>query len=142
MNLKNKENQEGKIVIFCFLIIKRRFLSKLAIKKLTSLNIRIPIFAKIDAQVKRNEWDIIVQHLTPFVDVFIGTSEQINPCVDKSVICLERSFYVSFSTDEINKKKLEIGKLIQHTCIGGIVVNAPVELRTAIGMKLQMPMNA
>ncbi|MGG4489834.1 dihydroorotate dehydrogenase [Metabacillus idriensis] len=98
---------------------------KLAIKKLTSLNIRIPIFAKIDAQVKRNEWDIIVQHLTPFVDVFIGTSEQINSYVDKSVICLERSFYVSFSTDEINKKKLEMGKLIQHTCIGAIVVNAP-----------------
>lgn len=78
---------------------------KIAIKTLTSLNIRIPIFAKIDAQVKRNEWDIIVQHLTPFVDAFIGTSEQINSYVDKSVICLERSFYVSFSTDEINKKK-------------------------------------
>ncbi|MGG3448786.1 hypothetical protein [Domibacillus aminovorans] len=98
---------------------------KLAIKKLTSLNIRIPIFAKIDAQVKRNEWDIIVQHLTPFVDIFIGTSEQINSYVDQSLICLERSFYVSFSADEINKKKLEMGKLIQHTCIGGIVVNAP-----------------
>lgn len=98
---------------------------KLAIKKLTSMNIRMPIFAKIDPQVKRDEWDIIVQHLTPFVDAFIGTSEQINSCIDKSVISFNRTFYVSFSTDEMNKVELEVRKLIKHRCIGGVVVNAP-----------------
>ncbi|MFL0364886.1 dihydroorotate dehydrogenase [Pseudobacillus sp. 179-B 2D1 NHS] len=98
---------------------------KLAIKKLTRLNIRIPVFAKIDAQVKRNEWDIIVQHLTPFVDAFVGTSEQIIPYVEESLICLEHSFYVSFSAEEMNEKKSEIGTLIQHTSIGGIVIEAP-----------------
>ncbi len=98
---------------------------KQVIKKLTNLNIHIPIFAKIDAQVNRNEWDLIVQHLTPFVDAFIATSEQINSCLGNSVISWERPFYVSFSSDEMNKKEIEIGKLIKHKCIVGIVVNAP-----------------
>jgi dihydroorotate dehydrogenase len=98
---------------------------KLVIKKLTSLNIKIPIFAKIDAKVNNNEWDIIVQHLTPFVDAFIVTSEQINSCLDKSEVSFVRPFYVSFSNDEVSKNEIEIGKLIKHTCIGGIVINAP-----------------
>ncbi|TDL67513.1 dihydroorotate dehydrogenase [Rhodococcus qingshengii] len=96
---------------------------KLVIKKLTSLNFKIPIFAKIDEQVNKHEWDIIVQHLTPFVDAFIITSDQINSCLNKSEVALERPFYVSISSKEVNET--EIGKLIEHTCIGGIVVNAP-----------------
>ncbi|PAE41522.1 dihydroorotate dehydrogenase [Bacillus sp. 7884-1] len=98
---------------------------KLAIKKLTNLNIKIPIFAKIDAQVNSNEWDIIVQHLTPFVDAFIVTSEQINSWLGKSEVSFVRPFYISFSNDEVSKHEIEIGKLIKHTCIGGIVINAP-----------------
>ena len=99
---------------------------KLVIKRLTSLNIQIPIFAKIDAQVNRNEWDIIVQHLTPFVDAFIGTTEQFNTFIDKNAATLERPFYVSFSAEEMNKKEVKMEELIpRHTCIGGIVVNAP-----------------
>jgi dihydroorotate dehydrogenase len=97
---------------------------KLAIKKLTSLNIQIPIFAKIDAQVNRNEWDIIVKHLTPFVDAFIGTSEQFNSWVGNNEGSFERPFYVSFSADEINKNEIVLGKL-EQTSIGGMVVNAP-----------------
>ena len=77
---------------------------KLVIKKLTSLNIQIPIFARIDAQVNRNEWDIIVRHLTPFVDAFIGTNEQFNSFLDKSSSTMERPFYVSLSADENNKE--------------------------------------
>ncbi|MEH7254300.1 dihydroorotate dehydrogenase [Neobacillus niacini] len=102
---------------------QEKVLLKLIIKKLTSLNIKIPIFAKIDKQVNRNEWDIIIQHLTPFVDAFILTSEQIDSCVAKSEAALERPFYVSFSSDEVNKTEIE--KLIKHTRFGGIVVNAP-----------------
>jgi dihydroorotate dehydrogenase len=98
---------------------------KLAIQKLTNLNIRIPIIAKIDSQVNRNEWDIIIQHLTPFVDVFIGTSEQVHSYGDRSLTCLERSFYISLSADDINDKKLEIKNVIQHSCVDGIVLNAP-----------------
>lgn len=98
---------------------------KLVIKKLTSLNIQIPILAKIDTQVTRNEWDIIIQHLTPFVDGFIGTSEQINTFVDNDAKYLERSFYVSLFTDDKNIIDLDNRKLIQHPCIEGIVVNAP-----------------
>jgi dihydroorotate dehydrogenase len=94
---------------------------KLVLKKLTSLNIQIPIIARIDAQINKNEWDIIVQHLTPFVDAFIGTSEQINTFLDKSIAALGRTFYVSFSVDEMNKKEI----VIDHSGIGGIVVNAP-----------------
>lgn len=99
---------------------------KLVIKKLISQNIRIPIVAKIDSQVKRNEWDIIVQQLAPFVDAFVGTSEQINSFIThKSSRCLERSFYVSFFTDEIDSIKLQMENLSQHSCIGGVVINAP-----------------
>jgi dihydroorotate dehydrogenase len=98
---------------------------KLVIKKLTSLNIKIPLFAKIDAQVNSNEWDIIVQHLTPFVEAFIVTRQQIYSFLDKGAVSLERPFYVSFSSDEISKNEIEIGKLIKHTCIGGVVINAP-----------------
>jgi len=93
---------------------------KLAIKKLISLNIKIPIFARIDARVKSIEWDIIVQHLTPFVDAFIGTSEQINSFVDNE-IPPDRPLYVSYSSDEMNNRK----KLIHHSSIGGIVIEAP-----------------
>lgn len=91
---------------------------KLVIKKLTSLNIQIPIFAKIDEQVNKNEWDIIIQHLTPFVDAFIVTDEQVSACLDKG----ERNFYVSISTEEMNK---EIGKFKEHPCISGIVITSP-----------------
>ncbi|WHZ03849.1 hypothetical protein QNH48_04065 [Neobacillus sp. YX16] len=96
---------------------------KLVIKKLTSLNFKIPMFAKIDEQVNKNEWDIIVQHLTPFVDAFIITSDQINSCLNKSEVALERPIYVSISSKEVNET--EIGELIEPACIGGIVVNAP-----------------
>ncbi|WP_430786784.1 hypothetical protein VBD025_14720 [Virgibacillus flavescens] len=95
---------------------------KLAIKKLTSLNVRIPVFARVDAQVNKNEWDIIVQQLTPFVDAFIVTDKQISSCDDQHVQCLERPLYISFSADEM--KGLDTRKL-QHTCIAGIAVTAP-----------------
>jgi dihydroorotate dehydrogenase len=91
---------------------------KRVIKKLTSLNSKIPIFAKIDEQVNKNEWDIIVQHLTPFVDAFIVSRDQMNAFLDIGVRSWERPFYVSFSTDEV-------GKLNEFTGISGIVVNAP-----------------
>jgi dihydroorotate dehydrogenase len=93
---------------------------KRVIKKLTSQNIRIPIFARIDEQVNRNEWDIIVQHLTPFVDAFIGTNQQAYSFVDKT---LQRPFYVSLSSDEVNNTEIE--KLVKHAGIDGIVVTAP-----------------
>ncbi|RTQ92632.1 dihydroorotate dehydrogenase [Lysinibacillus telephonicus] len=96
---------------------------KLAIKKLTNLNMQIPIFAKIDEQATRNEWNLIVQHLTPFVDGFIGTSEQINLYINKSEISFGRPFYASFSEDEIYNK--ELWKLIQQPYVAGILVNAP-----------------
>lgn len=98
---------------------------KLAIKKLTSLNIKVPILAKIDAEVTRSEWNIIVQHLTPFVDAFIGTTEQINSFVANDALCLERSFYVSLLTDGKNDIDLDNRKIVQHPGVDGIVVNAP-----------------
>lgn len=98
---------------------------KLAIKKLTALNIQIPILAKIDTQVTQNEWDLIVQHLTPFVDGFIGTSEQINAFADNDAKCLEHSFYVSFFVDDKNNIELECKEFEKHPCINGIVLNAP-----------------
>ncbi|MCM3693649.1 dihydroorotate dehydrogenase [Neobacillus niacini] len=91
---------------------------KLVIKKLTSLNFKVPIFANIDEQVIKNEWDIIVQHLMPFVDAFIVTAEQVNSCLDKGLQSLRRPVYLSLSSDEI-------GKLNDYTGISGIVVNAP-----------------
>jgi dihydroorotate dehydrogenase len=97
---------------------------KLVLEKLTSLNSKIPLFARIDEQVNKNEWDIIVQHLTPFVDAFIVTNNQMNAFLDKALRYLERPFYVSISSDEMNK---DIGKLIENSCIGGIVVNAPCQ---------------
>ncbi|TCJ01759.1 hypothetical protein [Cytobacillus praedii] len=98
---------------------------KQVIKKLTTLNMQIPILAKIDTQVTRNEWDIIVQHLTPFVDGFIGTSEQINSFVANNAVCLEHSFYVSISTKDMNNIELNTRKLLRHPSIGGFVINAP-----------------
>ncbi|RKQ32689.1 dihydroorotate dehydrogenase [Oceanobacillus halophilus] len=98
---------------------------KLAIKKLTSLNIRIPIVAQIDNQVNRNEWEIIVQHLTPFVDGFIGTKEQVHAFVDNSTLTLERTFYVSINANEVSPKALELENLTAIPGFGGIVINAP-----------------
>lgn len=98
---------------------------KLAIKKLHSMNLNIPIFAKIDAEVNRTEWNIIVQHLTPFVDAFIGTYEHFDSYLQKSELPVARTFYISLSAVEMNKKGLVIEKLIQQTDVRGIVVNAP-----------------
>ncbi|MHC0035347.1 dihydroorotate dehydrogenase [Pseudoneobacillus sp. C159] len=88
---------------------------KLAIRKLTRLNIRIPVFAKIDDSVTRNEWEIIVEQLTPFVDAFIGTNQQISSWVEKGV----RSFYISHSPEV----DFEITNL--HPLVAGVVLNAP-----------------
>lgn len=96
---------------------------KLAIKKLTRLNIQIPIFAKIDSKVTKNELSIIANHLTPFVDAFIGTSEQFRTYLDKSEIFPERPFYVTCTADEMNDK--ELGPFIKTSDLAGIVVNAP-----------------
>jgi len=97
---------------------------KLAIKKLNRSNIQIPIFARIDPHVKINEWELIMQHLTPFVDAFIGTSEQISLYIQNNELYSGRTFYVSISADEMTNK-LEIEKLTQRAEIGGIVVTAP-----------------
>lgn len=91
---------------------------KLAIQKLTRLSIRIPIFANIDSQVNRNELAIIVQHLTPFVDGFIGSSEHIQACQD-----IGRPFFLSCSANEMNASDFE--SFHQHPSVSGIVVNAP-----------------
>lgn len=96
---------------------------KLAIKKLTRLNVHIPIFAKIDSQVTKNDMSIIVHHLTPFVDAFIGTCEQFPSYIDKSVIVSERPFYVSCFFDEINHKQIEA--FSKQSSFAGVVVNAP-----------------
>jgi dihydroorotate dehydrogenase len=96
---------------------------KLAIKKLTRLNVHIPIFAKLDSQITKNEMSIIVHHLTPFVDAFIGTCKQFTSYIDKSVIVSERPFYVSCFADELNHKKVEA--FSQQSSLAGIVVNAP-----------------
>ncbi|PKR85655.1 dihydroorotate dehydrogenase [Heyndrickxia camelliae] len=101
---------------------------KLAIKKLTSLDICIPIFARIDAQVKRNEWDLIVQHLTPFVDFFIVTKEQMNSFLQKDISC-SRSFFISLTVDEMHEDTLEIEKFHKQINVGGIVVTAPCRMK-------------
>ncbi|WP_404332402.1 dihydroorotate dehydrogenase [Mesobacillus maritimus] len=96
---------------------------KLAIKKLTKSNIKIPIFANIGTQVTQNELSIIVQHLTPFVDAFIGTSEQFTSYIDKNRIVSERPFYVSCFADEMNPEEIE--SFNQEPPLAGIVINAP-----------------
>jgi dihydroorotate dehydrogenase len=88
---------------------------KLAIRKLTRLNVRIPIFAKIDANVTENELNMIVQQLTPFVDAFIVTCEQGNAWVEKST----RPFYVSL----FNEQVMDIPKL--PPSLAGVILNAP-----------------
>ncbi|WP_246589545.1 dihydroorotate dehydrogenase [Desertibacillus haloalkaliphilus] len=98
---------------------------KLAIKKLTTLDLRIPIIARIDPHVKSREWDIIVQHLTPFIDAFIGTQEQISTCVEKDTMWSNRSFYVSMDANEQNTNEADLGNVLKHSCLGGIVVNVP-----------------
>lgn len=96
---------------------------KLAIKKLTKLNIHIPIFVRIDEQVTQNELSIILHHLTPFVDAFIGTSEQFTSYLDKNRIVSERPFYVSCFADEMNHEVNE--QFIKQLSLSGIVVYAP-----------------
>ncbi|WP_042351485.1 hypothetical protein [Bacillus massiliigorillae] len=97
---------------------------KLAINKLNNQNIQIPIFARIDAEVKEHEWDLIVQHLTPFVDAFIGTKEQISSYFQEGKLH-SRTFYISLSADEIGEKGLELQTLKQQTGFDGIVIHAP-----------------
>lgn len=96
---------------------------KLALNKLMNFNMQIPIIAKIDPQVTKNEWDIIIQHLTPLVDAFICTNQQIYSFSDKCKVSSVRPFFVTFSADEI--EEFEIGKLLLQTNVNGLVINAP-----------------
>lgn len=96
---------------------------KLALKKLTNIDCRVPIFAKIDAQVSSNEAAVIVQHLTPYVDAFVATPDQINCFIDHNALPLERSLYMSCSADEVISEKL--GQLIALAIIDGIVIDPP-----------------
>lgn len=92
---------------------------KLALQKLSSLKIRVPVFARIDPEVNRNEWKMIIDHLTPFVDAFIGTREQLNQYIDTSDKVLERPFYITIAADEHYEKE------VQQPDVDGIVVTAP-----------------
>ncbi|MCM3388815.1 dihydroorotate dehydrogenase [Ureibacillus chungkukjangi] len=95
---------------------------KLVIQKLTLLNIRIPVLAKIDAQVNSQELISVVQHLTPFVAGFIGTSEQLH-FIDQD---LARPFYVSFTAEEFNENILD--ELVVRSCFAGVVLTAPRQI--------------
>lgn len=94
---------------------------KLAIKKLTSIESNIPILAHIDAQVNKEEWTAIIQHLTPYVDAFIVAREQVDYFNDD--VPLVRSMYVTCSTDEASSD--EFKHFIKHTNIDGIVLHSP-----------------
>ncbi|MDQ0231163.1 dihydroorotate dehydrogenase [Metabacillus malikii] len=96
---------------------------KLAIQKLTTLNIRVPIMVKIDSYVTKSELSLIVHHLTPFVDAFIVTSEQFTSYLDKNTILMERPFYASCFTNKMNNEVLET--LTNMPNLAGIVIHAP-----------------
>lgn len=95
---------------------------KLAIKKLTKIDMKIPIFAKVDPQVKRSEWDLIVQHLTPFVDGFIGTQEQVRSYLHND-LGIEHSFYIALSSEKVISAE-ESQLINNHPQIGGVIVHA------------------
>ncbi|WP_186577000.1 beta/alpha barrel domain-containing protein [Aquibacillus kalidii] len=94
---------------------------RLAIKQLTRLDIQIPIFAKIDTQVTKSEWNSIVQHLAPFVNAFIGTSAQIKAYVDQNMMELGCSFYLSMAADEVLNREWNTTELLG---IDGVVISA------------------
>ncbi len=96
---------------------------KLAIQKLTRLSIRVPVFARIDSQVNSQEWSLIVQHLTPYVDGFIGTSEQIYSY--ESPTC--RPIYVSSGAEKVNENELK--HLVNQSLISGIFIDAPRQIK-------------
>jgi len=102
---------------------QEKLLLKLALKRLIRLNSRVPIFAKIDAQVESQEWTVIAQHITPYVDGFVVTCEQISAFHKTNIPPLGRSLYASFSADEINVETLH--QFLGQTSIDGIVINAP-----------------
>ena len=51
---------------------------KHALNKLTALPSHIPIIASIDSHITRTEYRTITQHLTPYVDAFIISSQQLS----------------------------------------------------------------
>ncbi|URN95737.1 MAG: dihydroorotate dehydrogenase [Candidatus Pristimantibacillus lignocellulolyticus] len=93
---------------------------KLALKQFTNLNSRVPIFAKIDEQVDRQELTIIAQQLTPYVDAFVATCEQISFFYETNTI---PTLYASFSANEINSEAFK--QFLEQTSVAGIVINAP-----------------
>lgn len=92
-----------------------------ALRTLTTVNFRVPLFAKLDESLDEQEWAIIVQQLTPFVDGFITTNSQLNAYAPNEH-CGLRPFYVAQSADNL----VDITGLQLHPCASGIVINAPV----------------
>jgi len=93
---------------------------KRAINKLTHFTSKIPIFSRIDSSATKEEVDLIVHHLTPFIDAFIGTPEQFTAYSQNEKLSL-RPFYIAFSTEEANLLKY----VKQHPSISGVVIDAP-----------------
>jgi len=102
---------------------QERLSLKLALRELTKLQSKIPIFAKIDAEVSSDEWNMIIQQLTPYVDAFIASYEQIRDYSKQATSSSVRPIYASFFADHIPEK--EIKQLLALTDIPGIVIQAP-----------------
>ncbi len=85
---------------------------KLAIRKLNSINSRIPVFARIDAHVTSTELSLIAQQLTPFVDAFICEKEQLTSMKELHV---GRPIYVTTSVDDVlDVEPTELDGVILH----------------------------
>ena len=92
-----------------FAINQEKISLKQAITKLAKLNLRIPVLVRIDQEAAAHECALIVQHLSPYADWFIGTTEQINTFFEPGKLC-PRNIFISLTFDEIDKKISESGQ--------------------------------
>ncbi|MFC6334171.1 dihydroorotate dehydrogenase [Paenibacillus septentrionalis] len=94
---------------------------KLALRTLASMEQRVPIFARIDKHVTKPELELLVQHLTPYVDAFVASPILISSFIEQPLV---RPLYASFSADEWHLKNWTLEPELTPL-LTGIVITAP-----------------
>jgi len=95
-----------------------------ALKRLAAIEPQIPILANIDRKINKEECAVIIQHLTPYVDAFIATREQIEYFNNDALpIPQAKAIYMSCSADEASSD--EFIQFAKHAHIDGIVLYSP-----------------
>ncbi|MBB6453804.1 dihydroorotate dehydrogenase [Salirhabdus euzebyi] len=104
-----------------FSIHEEKVLLKHAIRKLATLEMKIPIIARLDKDLTEAEWKTAIQHLSPYVDAFFLTDFQLQHFVIESKYDIARPVFV-IQTGEKELVMTHLNQWFSKGIIKGVVL--------------------